>query len=142
MAHLAELPSLVWLIGMLCFSICNSSATEPLVQSLLPRGGQIGSEQRVVFEGNRLKDATEIIFYSQGIEARGIEAKNSKVVNATFLISPDTDFGQHELRLRTPKGLSKLLTFWVGPFPNENENEPNSSFVEASLIVPCKVPLP
>lgn len=131
MAHLAELPSLVWLIGMLCFSICNSSATEPLVQSLLPRGGQIGSEQRVVFEGNRLKDATEIIFYSQGIEARGIEAKNSKVVNATFLISPDTDFGQHELRLRTPKGLSKLLTFWVGPFPNENENEPNSSFEEA-----------
>lgn len=110
------------------------SGTEPLLQSLLPRGGQLGSEQQVVMNGNRLNKACEVIFYKDGISAKSIKAEDSKLVRAIFVISPNAEIGQHELRLRTPKGLSKLFTFWVGPFPNEEEVEPNSSVAEAQKV--------
>ena len=125
-AKVAKLFSRSWLI---CFFALFSSAyaTEPLLQSILPRGGQVGSEQAVILKGNRLNNACEIIFYKDGISAKEIKAEGSKMVRAKLLISPGAPVGQHELRVRTPKGLSKLFTFWVGPFPNMEEMEPNSS---------------
>ena len=101
---------------------------------MLPRGGQIGTQQEVVISGNRLQDAQEIFFYDDEIIAGDLKIENGKKISATFSISPEAKFGQHEMRVRTLHGISKLVTFWVGPYPNDQEKEPNSSFEEAQII--------
>lgn len=113
---------------------CFLSATEPLISSLLPRGGQKGTQQKVVINGNRLQDAQEIFFYDDKIVAGDLKVESGKKISTTFSISPDAKFGQHEMRVRTLHGISKLVTFWVGPYPNDQEKEPNSSFEEAQEI--------
>ena len=113
---------------------CFLSATEPLISSLLPRGGQKGTQQKVVINGNRLQDAQEIFFYDDDIVAGDLKMESGKKISTTFSISPDAKFGQHEMRVRTLHGISKLVTFWVGPYPNDPEKEPNSSFEEAQEI--------
>ena len=47
-------------------------AVEPLISSLLPRGGMRDSEQQVVVRGQRLDKAAEFFFYSEGIEVSKI----------------------------------------------------------------------
>jgi len=120
-------------LSLLLFSFI-SQATEPIVSSLLPRGGQLGSQQEVVINGQRLESAEEIFFYDQGIVANDLKIEGGKKITTQFIISPDAKIGQHELRVRTSKGISKLYTFWVGPFPNIDEKEPNSAFEEAQFV--------
>ena len=109
-------------------------AAEPLISNVLPRGGQAGSELDVTISGNRLKDSKEIFFYGNGITAFDVNATNDKSVKAKFKISKDAELGQHELRVRTKSGISTLKTFWVGPYPNFAEKEPNTSFEDAQKI--------
>ena len=109
-------------------------ATEPLISSLLPRGGQLGSTQEIVITGQRLSATEEIFFYDKGITAFDLVEDKGRKLTAKFAISADAKIGQHELRVRTRNGLSKLFTFWVGPFPNVDEKEPNSSFEESQPI--------
>ena len=120
-------------LSLLLFSFI-SQATEPIVSSLLPRGGQLGSQQEVVINGQRLESAEEIFFYDQGIVANDLKIESGKKITTQFIISPDAKIGQHELRVRTSKGMSKLYTFWVGPYPNVDEKEPNSAFEEAQFV--------
>ena len=110
-------------------------AVEPLISSLLPRGAMRDSEQQVVVRGQRLDKAAEFFFYSEGIEVSKIVEEKSTALKATFSISEKAAFGQHKLRIRTNEGLSNLYTFWVGPFPNVQEKEPNSAFDEAQPIL-------
>ena len=119
---------------LLLIGSCVLSATEPLISSLLPRGGQRGTQQEVVISGNRLQDAQEIFFYDDEIVAGDLKMDSGKKITTTFSISPNAKFGQHEMRVRTLQGISKLVTFWVGPYPNDPEKEPNSSFEEAQEI--------
>ena len=118
----------------LCLVTSFLGATEPVISSLLPRGGQLGSKQEIVITGQRLADTEEIFFYETGITAAEIINNKGKKLTAKFTISKDAKIGQHELRIRTKKGISKLFTFWVSPFPNIDEIEPNSSFKEAQKI--------
>ena len=122
------------LIPFLLLVLIQVDATEPAISSVLPRGGQLGSTQEIVITGQRLKDAEEIFFYEKGITAIEIVEEKETKLSAKFVISADAKIGQHELRLRTKKGLSKLFTFWVGPYPNLDEKEPNSSFEDAQPI--------
>lgn len=107
---------------------------EPIITSVLPRGGQVGSELTVTLSGTRLLDTEDIFFYRDGISASDINATNNKTVTAKFKISSDAELGQHELRLRTKSGISTLNTFWVGPYPNLAESEPNTSFEDAQKV--------
>lgn len=109
-------------------------AVEPLISSMLPRGGMRDSVQEVVVKGKRLDKAAEFFFYSEGIEVSKIVEEKSTVLKASFSISDKAALGQHKLRIRTNEGLSNLYTFWVGPFPNVQEKEPNSGFDEAQPI--------
>ncbi len=111
-----------------------AGATEPIISSLLPRGGQAGSVLEIVITGQRLTDSEEIFFYTDGISADDIIVEKGRKLTATFTIAEEAKIGQHELRLRTKQGISRLYTFWVGPYPNVDEKEPNSSFDEAQTI--------
>ena len=92
-------------------------ATEPLISSLLPRGGQLGSSQKVVINGQRLSETVEIFFYENwgwSQQVKSLRRKTEKLT-AKFTISADAKIGQHELRIRTKKGISKLFTFGSVP---------------------------
>ncbi|MBL8843672.1 MAG: PPC domain-containing protein [Planctomycetes bacterium] len=108
--------------------------SNPDVDLLLPRGGQRGSEVEVEFRGARLADAADLLFYSPGFELLSLAAPDAARVTARLRLAPDCRLGEHQLRLLTKSGLSRLLTFWVSPFPTVNEAEPNSDFAHPQPI--------
>ena len=105
-----------------------TEAATPKITNVLPRGGQRGSSVEVTITGSYLRDAEEIFFHSVGIKAEKITPVKDTQFKAILAISPEAKLGQHEMRVRTASGLSTMKTFWVGPFPNIAETEPNSEF--------------
>jgi hypothetical protein len=112
----------------------NPLPGSPTVGVVLPRGGQRGSEMEIVFHGDRLADAAEVMFIDPGITVVSLEAKDEKQVAAKIQIAADAALGEHRLRLRTRTGISELRTFWVGPFPTVQEKEPNNDQEHAQPI--------
>ncbi len=106
----------------------------PDVDLLLPRGGQRGSEVSIEFRGQRLGDAVDVLFYSPGFELLALAAVDATHVTARLRIAAEARLGEHQLRLRTSSGLSRLLTFWISPFPTVDEVEPNSDFATPQPI--------
>src|SRR6266542_2325146 len=129
----------VAILAYLCSSmfICGySSAATPSLGSVTPRGGQRGKEVVFAFNGGRLADAQEVLFYSPGFSVSKLEVVNDGQVKATVKIADDCLPGEHAVRLRTKSGLSELRTVWVGALPTLAEKEPNSEFDK-----PQKIPL-
>jgi len=109
-------------------------AATPTLSNVMPRGGQRGSTIAVAITGAYLSDAEEIFFHTKGIKAEKITPEKDTLIKAILAIAPDAKLGQHEMRVRTASGISTMKTFWVGPFPNVTEKEPNSEFSEAQKI--------
>lgn len=117
----------------LAASIARAAA--PNLNAIVPPGGQRGTTCAVELRGERLKDAQEILFYKTGITVAALAFTNNGV-KAEFKIAADCVPGEYPLRLRTATGISDLMVFRVGPFPNVEEAEPNSEFT-----TPQKVPM-
>ena len=109
-------------------------AATPKITNVLPRGGQRGSSVEVTITGSYLGDTEEIFFHSEGIKTEKITPVKDTQFKATLAISPEAKLGQYEMRVRTASGLSTMKTFWVGPFPNVAEAEPNSEFEAAQKV--------
>ncbi|HUG18182.1 MAG TPA: PPC domain-containing protein [Planctomycetaceae bacterium] len=111
-----------------------SSAADPRLSLINPRGGQRGTELEVVFSGNRLEDAAEIFYYEKGFETLKLEPVNANACKALIKIAPDARLGEHVMQVRTKSGISDYRTFWVGPYPSLEEKEPNNAFEQPQLI--------
>ncbi|MFP6854758.1 MAG: PPC domain-containing protein, partial [Opitutales bacterium] len=109
-------------------------AATPTLLNVMPRGGQKGSQLDVTITGSYLSDTEEIFFHTKGIEVEKISPLNDRSIKATLNIAANAKLGQHEMRVRTASGVSTMKTFWVGPFPNVAEEEPNSEFGKAQKI--------
>ena len=109
-------------------------AVAPNLASVTPAGGQRGSEVEVTFRGDRLADAQEVFFYSPGITVEKITEPADKLVKVTLKIAADCRIGEHALRVRTAGGISALRLFYVGPFPNVLEKEPNNDRATAQPV--------
>jgi hypothetical protein len=116
--------------------VTAAHAASPSLSGIAPRGGQRGTDLVVSFNGARLSDAKEILFYYPGIAVTKLEVVNDAQVKATVKIAPDCRLGEHAMRLRTATGTSELRTFYVGALPNIDEKEPNNDFAK-----PQKIPL-
>jgi hypothetical protein len=110
-----------------------AKGASPSVGSITPVGAQRGVETEVSFNGARLADAQEILFYSPGIEVKSLEAVDN-AVKVKLAIAPDCRIGQHAMRVRTASGTSELRTFYVGALPEAKEAEPNSDFAQPQKI--------
>ena len=110
-------------------------AASPDLRLVLPRGGERGVEITLTLTGERLGDASEVVFYDEGLTVLELTAVDDKKVEARVAIAPDARLGEHQLRLRTESGMSYVRTFWVGPYPSVAEVEPNNSFDEAQAVV-------
>ncbi len=109
-------------------------AANPELSIITPRGMQIGTEQPVEFHGARLEDAEEIVSYSPEVTVKDLKVVDGKKVSATLIAAANCPLGQHLFRVRTKSGLTYVRTFWVGPYAEVAEKEPNTTFEEAQEI--------
>lgn len=114
--------------------VSPARAASPTVAGVSPRGAQRGTEAELVFSGDRLSDAQEVLLYSPGVTVDKLEIVNNNTVKAKVKIAPDAALGEHCLRLRTLTGVSELRTIHVGAFPIAAEQEPNSDFEKPQKI--------
>src|SRR5688500_8713313 len=90
------------------------NATSPRLNSTTPPGAQRGDELELRLNGARLDNSPEIVFSSPGIKVVRIDSAKTNSIKATVKIAADCALGEHQLRVRTPGGVSELRTFWVG----------------------------
>jgi hypothetical protein len=131
-------PPVSFFCSVFSLCLCGSSvfASSASVGGISPRGAQRGTDAVLFFNGARLSDAKDVLFYYPGMTLAKLEVVNDNQVKATVKIAPDCRLGEHALRLRTATGISELRTFFVGALPQVEEKEPNSDFV-----APQKIPL-
>lgn len=106
----------------------------PDFTSTKPNGGQRGSEVKLVVTGNRLSDFESLIFFSPGFSMKSVDKVENNKVELTLSIAGDVPPGNHLMRIRTRSGVSHARQFFVGPFPNVDEKEPNTEFEAAQSI--------
>lgn len=104
----------------------------PFIQSIFPRGGQLGTEVEISIQGKYLGGAYEIRFSGTGVAGKVLDASESQV-NVLVHISPDAPVGRRDLRVLTPRG-SFVQVFEVGGLPEQMEVEPNDDWSKASLL--------
>ncbi|MFH5804575.1 PPC domain-containing protein [Alienimonas sp. DA493] len=106
-------------------------AADPQLSVILPRGARRGTEATFTFEGNRLKDAAEVLFYEPGaFEVLSItpdEKQGDKKVDVVVKIAPDARVGEHVVQLRTANGLTEFHTIYVGALPEVDEVDPKDA---------------
>ncbi len=125
-------------LGLAAFVLSGGwlNAASPDFATTIPRGGQAGSEAKILIQGNRLSDAEEILFHGPGLSAKDLKVVDDKKVEVTLAIAPDCRLGEHHFRVRCRSGISYARTFWVSQFPNHDEVEPNDDFA-----APQKIPM-
>jgi hypothetical protein len=122
------------LLSLPCVILPAAFATSPHIDSLVPAGGQRGTELEATFAGDRLQDAQEIFCYESGIQVLKLNLVTNKTVTAQLKIAPDCALGEHHLRIRSASGLSELMTFFVGSLPEATEKEPNNDQAHAQKV--------
>ena len=110
------------------FAFAANAPGTPVLNQIVPRGVQRGTEKEFTFVGARLFDAKEVFFYDDGFEVKKIEQVNANSVKVTVAVSPDCRVGEHVAQLRTAGGVSDYRNFFVGVLPEVAEVEPNSEF--------------
>lgn len=123
-------------LGLCLLAAVGSSvqAASPSLGAIQPWGGQRGTELEVVFSGDRLADAQDLVIYQPGLSVASLEAVDEKSVKVNLAIAPDCRLGNHGLRVRTATGISNLLLFSVGAMPEASEAEPNNEFEQPQTI--------
>lgn len=112
----------------------TASAAYPEFGTTKPNGAQRGSELKLTVTGSRLDDFESLIFFSPGFTQKSVEKVEKNKVELTLAIAPNVETGNHLMRIRTRSGVSHARQFFVGPFPNVEEKEPNSEFEAAQAI--------
>lgn len=120
-------------IALMVSAALSCAAVSPKFNATSPAGAQRGTETDIRFNGQRLEDTQEIVFYSPGFEVLKLEPTNN-VVKARVKIAPDCRLGEHLVRLRTATGVSEVRTFYVGAYSALAEVEPNNDIARAQKI--------
>ncbi len=119
---------------LLAASTLVAGAVAPSLQNTSPNGLQRGTEAELKFNGSRLADAEEVLFYEPGVTVLELKEKKDSYVLARVKLDADCPLGEHKIRIRTKTGVSDLRTFVVGPFPQIDEKEPNTTPDKAQRI--------
>jgi hypothetical protein len=123
-------------VALLLTAGLTAHASSPTLGNILPRGVQRAKEAVLVFQGARLTDAKEVLFYSPGFTVKDLKVLKDDSVQVTVQVAADCRLGEHSARVRTATGLTELRTFYVGALPVVAEKEPNNEFT-----APQKIPL-
>lgn len=122
------------LLSLLILGSLPLQAAYPEFTSTQPRGIQRGTEMQLTITGNRLEDFESLIFFSPGFTQKSVEKVEARKVELTIAVDASVEPGNHLVRVRTRTGISHARQFFVGPYPNVAEVEPNSEFDTAQPI--------
>jgi len=118
-----------WICSLAILAVASSAfAASPVLSNIQPRGGQRGTEMEVLFSGQRLEDAQQLMIYEPGIEVTEFAVVSATQVKAKLKVAADCVLGTKRIRIRAASGISDLRTFMIGAMPNVAEVEPNSEF--------------
>lgn len=106
-------------------------AAPPVITELQPRGAQKGRPFKLTIAGTGLGDAARVQSTLAATFTPLAPDKPEMMGRyATFLVEPSTELavGVYPVRLETPDGLSNVLLFTIGAFPEltEEESEPGT----------------
>jgi hypothetical protein len=122
------------LVFLLACSAVPAFAASPVLSLVTPRGAQRGVDTEVLFHGQRLEDAQEVMIYEPGIEVVEFAVVNGGQVKAKLRIAADCALGTKHVRIRTASGLSDLRNITVSALPTVMEVEPNSEFKQPQQV--------
>lgn len=111
-----------------------ADAYRPEISGTLPRGLQRGTTATVVLQGNRIKDARQILMDKGGANIKSIKALDDRKVELEIEVPAETQPGLYPMRLVTETGLSNVVMFSVGVMPQVDEKEPNSEFATPQVV--------
>lgn len=126
--------SLLLSLGLLIAATVPVRAAYPEFSTTKPNGGQRGTEFELTVTGNRLSDFEGFIFMSPGFTMKNVVKVEERKVSAIVAIAPEVPLGNHYIRIRTKTGISHGRPFFVGPYPNLDEKEPNDDFANPQVI--------
>ncbi len=120
-------------ITLLCTQVLAASlhGASPVLNGILPRGGQLNTDATLTFTGERLEDTEEVACATPEIKITGFKVEDKGKVTGTIHIEANCSLGEHLFRLRTKSGLTYARTFWVGQFSAQEEVEPNTLLEQA-----------
>ncbi|GEP46423.1 PPC domain-containing protein [Brevifollis gellanilyticus] len=111
-----------------------SFAAYPEFSATIPNGGPRGAEWQLTVTGAKLADFESLMFFSPGITQKSVDKVEANKVTLTIAVAPEVPLGNHLVRIRTKSGISHVRQFFVGPFQNLQEKEPNSEMDAAQTI--------
>jgi hypothetical protein len=112
-------------LGLLCAGICYSA---PVLRELQPRGAQQGKTFTLTLVGRELTEGAKIVSTLPAV----FTPLTPSMKGLPFLVELKSDaaIGTYPIRLATADGISNILMFTVGAFP-EIEEEPETDPQEA-----------
>jgi hypothetical protein len=122
------------LLAPLLLVLTVARAAYPDFSGTKPNGGPRGGEVKVTLTGTRLADFEDLLFYTPGFQVKGVQSVAAGKVELTLAIGPEVPLGNHLVRIRTKSGLSHARQFFVSPFPNLEEKEPNDDLARAQPV--------
>ena len=124
-----------WLAA-LAFIFCAAllHAATPNLTLITPRGIQRGTEVEAIFNGARLNDAQEILFYDPGITVASMDGTNPAQLKVKLKVDSAARLGTRVMRVRTAGGITEAATLSVGQYPVVDEKEPNNDFAAPQKV--------
>lgn len=124
-----------WLAALaILFCAALLHAASPNLSIVTPRSIQRGTEAEALFNGARLNDAQEILFYEPGISVVSMDGANPAQLKVKLKLDPTARLGTHVVRVRTAGGISEAATLSVGQYPVVDEKEPNNDFAAPQKV--------
>ena len=124
-----HLATTVFALGVLCNAGLLSAAA-PLLERLEPRGGQAGTAVKLTLVGEGLDSEVRLDSAIPGaltaLAPPKKAARVGKEVSFILEISPDALVGPYTLRASSRDGMSNILLFTVGAFPETEDRELNA----------------
>ena len=115
------------------FLVCQTAfAAGPVLTSLQPRGAQQGKTFTLTVAGRDLPEGSKIVTTLPAV----FTPLTPTMKGLPFLVEEKSEIavGTYPIRVETPQGISNILLFTVGSFPEVDEEEKNDTIETAQAI--------
>lgn len=125
------------LLSILCLMLAPALAQQvtlplPRLLTVMPMGGQIGTQVEVTITGENIEDVTELTFSTPKITAKPVTGTTNKF---SVNIAADAPVGVYDARVMSRLGVSSVRAFSVNKLPEVTR-------IKASNTVETAMPLP
>lgn len=109
-------------------------AAPPSIERVTPAVGQRGTTFQLTVIGAGLARTQEVLLYRDALQCTSVNVVSDNELKLSVTAAPDCLPGECAFRIRSPEGLSPLLTFLITTLPVVAEREDNNAFESAQSI--------